>query len=224
MNDDVFAAKFAHRFFHTILGGVIFEGLVDVGVGWRITANKTAEPWDNPLQVLKINPSPRREAGFAEIEHEHFAAGLGEAMHFAQAVFKTGEIAQTKGNGDTIKMIIGQAGFQRVAFAKGDGEIAIAADGLVEHRFAEIEADYVRAIPREGESDVAGAAAKIESALVGAGISKGNEAFFPVPMEAEALQIVDEIVAGGNGVKEVAHTLGACCIIGKITLGHRGEG
>ena len=182
MDDDVFAAKFAHRFFHAILGGVIFEGLVDVGVGWSITANKTAEPWDNLLQVPKINPSPRRESGFTEIEHEHFTAGLGEAMHFAQAVFKTGEVAQAEGDCDAIKMIIGQSGIQRITFAEGDGEISVAVDCLVEHGFAEIKADHVRAAISKGKGDIARAAAEVQRALAGSGVGKGDEAIFPVPM------------------------------------------
>ena len=222
MDGDFFAAEFMHYFFYAVLGGIVFEGFVNVRVGRSVAANEAAEPRDDPFQVTKINPSPRREGGFAKIEHEHFAAGLGEAMHFAQAVFKTGEVTQAEGDCNAIKMVIGQAGFQRVAFAKGDGEVAIAAISLVEHRFAEIEAGDVRAVPRQREGDVAGAAAKVERALARTRIGKGNETLFPAAMEPKTLKIIDEIVARGNGVKEVAHALSAGCVIGKIASAHGG--
>ena len=183
MDDDVFAAKFVHHFFHAILGGIIFEGLVDVGIGWRITANKTTEPWNNPLQVPKINPSPRREAGLTKIEHKHFATGLGEAIHFAQAVFKTGEVAQTESDCNAIKMIIGQPGIQRITFAEGDGEIAIAADCLIEHGLAEIKGDHVRSAISKGEGNITRATAEVQHTLAGSGVRKGYEAIFPVSMQ-----------------------------------------
>jgi hypothetical protein len=116
VDGDFFAAEFMHYFFYAVLGGIVFEGFVNVRVGRSVAANEAAEPRDDPFQVTKINPSPRREGGFAKIEHEHFAAGLGEAMHFAQAVFKTGEVTQAEGDCNAIKMVIGQAGFQRVTF------------------------------------------------------------------------------------------------------------
>ena len=52
-------------------------------------------------------------------------------------------------------------------------------------------------------------------------IGQCHKAAFPVVMQAEALHIIDQIVARRDGVKELLHAFGACGVIGKISLNHR---
>jgi hypothetical protein len=77
------------------------------------------------------------------------------------------------------------------------------------HFPAKIQSDDFRATLCERKCDVAGATAQIERAVSGFHSGKFGDAAFPVPVEAEALEIVEQIVAPGNGGEEVFDLRGA---------------
>ena len=56
---------------------------------------------------------------------------------------------------------------------------------------------------REGKGEVAGAAAQIERAIAGLNGGQFNDAAFPAPVQAEALQVVEQIIAPGDGGKKI---------------------
>ena len=85
----------------------------------------------------------------------------------------------------------------------------LAPGGDFEHLGAEIEAGGGRAAAREGERDVAGAAAEVECAVVGLNLRQLDDAVFPEPVQAEALQVVQKIVAAGDAGEEVVDFRGA---------------
>ena len=87
--------------------------------------------------------------------------------------------------------------------------------GNFEHLRAEIEAGDFRAAPREGEGDVAGAAAQIERAIAGLNGGQFDHAAFPAPVQPEALQVVEQIVAPGDGGKKVVD-LGRALFAGRV--------
>ena len=75
--------------------------------------------------------------------------------------------------------------------------------------FAEIQSGRFRAAPGEGEGDVAGAAAQIEGAGAGRSGGEAADAAFPAAVQAEALEVVEQIVAPRNGGEEVVDLRGA---------------
>jgi len=78
-----------------------------------------------------------------------------------------------------------------------------------QHLRAEVQTTGFRAAPGEGEGDVAGAAAQIESAGTGRRGSEGGDAAFPAAVQAEALEVVEQIVAPRDGSEEVVDLRGA---------------
>ena len=81
--------------------------------------------------------------------------------------------------------------------------------GDFEHLRAEVEAGGFRAAPREGERDVAGAAAEVERMVGRFDLRQFHDAAFPKPVQAEALEVVQKIVAAGDAGEEVVDLRGA---------------
>ena len=81
--------------------------------------------------------------------------------------------------------------------------MALAPGGDFEHGLAEIKAGRCRALLREREREVAGAAAQIERAVAPPDLRELDDAAFPEPVQAEALQVIDQIVAPGDGGEKV---------------------
>ena len=92
--------------------------------------------------------------------------------------------------------------------------------GDFEHLRAEIEAGGFRAALREGERDVASAAAEIERAVAGRGGGKFHHATLPAPVQAEALEVVQKIIASGDAGEEVVDLRGALVAGRVIGIAH----
>ena len=75
--------------------------------------------------------------------------------------------------------------------------------GYGEHLGAEIQAGRLRAALGEGERNIASAAAQIERTGVGRSLRECHHAAFPTPVQAEALEVVQEIVTAGDAGEEV---------------------
>ena len=95
---------------------------------------------------------------------------------------------------------------------------------MVEHGLAEVEGGDFGALLGEGGGDVAGAAAEVEGALTGLDVGQLDEAAFPVVVKSKALEVVDAVVMGGDGVEKLADFAGAGFVFGEVTPGHFGEG
>ena len=80
---------------------------------------------------------------------------------------------------------------------------------------AEIEAGGFRAALREGEGDVAGAAAEIERAVAGRDTGQFYHTALPTPVQAEALEVIQEIVAAGDAGEEVVD-LRSALVAGRV--------
>ena len=81
--------------------------------------------------------------------------------------------------------------------------------GNFEHLRAEIESGCFRAAPRQGEGDVAGAAAKIEGAAAWFRGGQFGDAAFPAAVQPEALKIVEQIITPRDGGEERVDLRGA---------------
>jgi hypothetical protein len=83
-------------------------------------------------------------------------------------------------------------------------QIALSRGGDLEHLSAEIKAGGFRAAPGEREGDVTGATAQIEGAAAFFYLRQIRDAPFPAAVQAEALEVVQKIVATGDAGEEVA--------------------
>ena len=108
--------------------------------------------------------------------------------------------------------------------------MGLALDGDFKHLRAEIEAGGGCAAAREGEGDVAGAAAEVERAVAGFDLRQPDDAALPEPMQAEALEVVQKIVAAGDAGEEGVDFRGAL-VAGRVigvahtsSLARRGAG
>ena len=90
----------------------------------------------------------------------------------------------------------------------------------VEHLFAEIQGCHARAAPGERQREVAGATAQIERAIPGLNGGEFDDAAFPAPVQAEALQVVEQIVTPRDGGKEVIDLRGALFARGAEDVAH----
>ena len=97
----------------------------------------------------------------------------------------------------------------------GIGVLLIAPAGDLEHLVAEIQPGDCGALPREREGNIARAAAEIERGRAGWDPGQADNLPLPTPMEAETLKVIDQVIAPGNGGKQIVH-LGGPFIAGLI--------
>ena len=87
--------------------------------------------------------------------------------------------------------------------ARGEGRAFRSRNSHVQHGLAEIEPGHLRALSRQSQSDITCPAADIQSAVAGPYSRKFNQPPFPVTVQAEALQVVEQIIAAGDSSKKV---------------------
>ena len=93
---------------------------MDVGVCGGVLAKPLAKAGDDPFEVAFIPEMDEAVGGLAEVEDAEAAAGLGNAVHFAQADVEVGKVAKTVGDGDCIEMLGGLARVESVALEELD--------------------------------------------------------------------------------------------------------
>ena len=87
--------------------------------------------------------------------------------------------------------------------------LTLALGGDFKHGLAEIQAGRGRAVLRKREREVAGAATQIKRAVARLDLRQLDDATFPKPVQAEALQVVDQIVTPGDGGEKIVDLGGA---------------
>ena len=75
-----------------------------------------------------------------------------------------------------------------------------------QHRATEITADGARPCAVERFGEVAGAATNVERGFALADSGQNQHAALPKAMQAEALKVIDQIIARSNAVEESANT------------------
>jgi hypothetical protein len=79
----------------------------------------------------------------------------------------------------------------------------------------------VQILFRESEGNISRAATKVERAFAGPGCSQPNQVALPPTMKAEALEIIDEVITGGNSGEEFGDFDAAISARLVITIRHR---
>ncbi len=78
-----------------------------------------------------------------------------------------------------------------------------------QHLLAEIQAGHLNARPRQSKRKIAGAAADIQGAKASLRTGQPDQAPLPVSVQAEALHIIEQIIARRDGGKEGLYLRGA---------------
>ena len=121
-----------------------------------------------------------------------------------------GHVADAEGDGVGVKGTVGDG--QLFGVAGDPVEPAqpagikgpVAAD--IEHFLVDVADRNRPAAPVEkAEGDIAGAAADVQQAHVGLRIELIDKGPLPQPVDAEAHQVIHQVVAFGNAVEDVAH-------------------
>src|SRR5581483_9664186 len=194
----------------------------DVTVRLRIAAEPPAEHRDEMFQIPKVEPSPRGAVRLAKFKRQKPSAGPQHAEDLGHSGVKIREIAQAIADRDEVKASVGKRNMERIAPDElhagnpGIGTIVLSpAHGYLEHWLAEIKAHRLDAAPCEGEGHIAGAAAQVQSVPCRARACQTDQPTLPQAMQPEALQVIDQVVPGGDGGEQVAHSgaaLGARCV------------
>ena len=153
--------------------------------------------------MREIQGAPEGVGGFAEFEDDDAAAGFGHALHFRQAGLPARQVAQAVTHGHGVEGVVWEGDVHGVALDEEGVVGAFALNGHAEHGGAEIQPGDLGAAPGEGEGQIAGAAAQVQGAGAGPDRRQIDHPAFPQPVQAEALQVVDQIVTPGDGAEEV---------------------
>ena len=141
---------------------------------------------------------------------------------FIEAAQKLGQWAaqQKGGEGRIVKAL-----FEKCLTRPPDNEEQAALIGFYQKQLQRFKSSELEAgkIAGKGKGDVTRATAKIKGALAGFYPGQSHEATFPVAMEPEALEVVDEIIARCDGIEEFKHFFSAFFVFYEVALSHREE-
>lgn len=148
-------------------------------------------------------------------------------LHFAQPLFPVRKVPQTVADGHHVKSVVGKRDLLRVPAQKTH---ARAGKPLLEpllrhpqHGRAEIQPAHFQPFPCHGEGHVSRPTAQIQSPLARLPLRLPDQPPFPMPVQPEALQVVDQVVTRSNGVEQVIHPRCAFVARGIVFVGHFGR-
>lgn len=193
----------------TVLCGIAAERIENIAVGSCVSAEDQTEERNDQAKIPEINRAPKKIARFAEIENEDATARLENAEQFGDSFLEIGEISETVTDRHNIESGCAEGKIESICLQVRNGRLTIPCHG--EHGPAEIASHRSSASHGERMRDITGATANIQSKFVWLNGGDAQQAKFPKTVQAETLEIVDEIVAGGNTIKEQTHAGGAFC-------------
>jgi len=79
----------------------------------------------------------------------------------------------------------------------------------VQHPLAEIQGRHVSAAPGERQREIARATANVQRSLPGLRAGQPDHAPLPIPVQPEALEVIDQVVTRRDPGKEILHLRGA---------------
>ena len=175
-----------------------------MGIG--ITAEDPSKHGHRPAQILKIEGTPHRPVRLAEIQDQQPSPRTEHPVQLRQARLKVGQIAQAIADRHHRKRSIWKRQSQGIPLEKpnlGCARLRAAPPGNRQHGFAEIDPRDVGARPGQRQRDIARAATDIQRRFAGLNCGQLDQPTLPPPMQTEALQIVDDVVAGCDRGKQV---------------------
>ncbi len=203
----------------------MFQRFKYICVGVRPPGKQQADHRHGALQVRKIQPAPQRVRRFPEIQDDNSSARLGHAHHFLQPRLPARQIPQAIPHRDRIKGVVRERKLLGVPLHEFD--LATLHSWVLqsclchfEHLVTEVQAGDVRTLLRQGKSNVSRAAAQVQRPVTGLHIRQRDDTTLPQPVQAEALEVVQQVVTAGDGGKKVAHLLAALFTGNKEDISH----
>ncbi|MNV08124.1 hypothetical protein D3C71_985830 [compost metagenome] len=149
-----------------------------------------------------------------ELQHARLAADLEHAVHLAQAGVLVGHVAQAEGDGHQVEAGIGER--QRLGIAlhvlqaldQAPVHQAVAADR--EHAGVDVAQDHLALLTHallDQRGDVAGATGQVQHAVARLHLRGGYVVALPRPVDAQAHQVVHQVVAARDRGEHFAHQL-----------------
>ena len=74
-----------------------------------------------------------------------------------------------------------------------------------QHPFSEIQPGYLHAPPGQTQGEVTGATAEVQRVLARLRAGQLDQASLPMPVQAKALEIIDQVIARRDSGKEIVH-------------------
>jgi hypothetical protein len=204
---DLTQPQFPHLFRHGKLRRIMFQRLQDVGVSVRPAAKNQPDERDGAFQMSEIDFAPERVGRLAKIQHHDAPAGLGHTHHLAHAGFPARQIPQAVAHRHGVEGIVRKRDLPGIALDElqiPGFRVLEAAPGHFQHLFAEVQAGHLRPLPRQGKGDVPRAAAQVQGTAAGLDPGQGHDTPFPQPVQAEALEVVQQVITAGDRGEKVA--------------------
>ena len=190
------------------LVGEAADALGQIAIGRLVPGDPRAEPGQDGERVGVVGPPQRRRRHGRELEAKKPAARHQHAPGFGQGTVDPGDVADAERDGVGIDAAIRK----RQAFGIGaqplDRAQPVGVDGAVtadlEHRGIDVAHDDARRLAASGEPvqdpkrDVAGAARDVEQADPGLRRQPVDHRRLPQAVDADAHQVVHQVVAGGD--------------------------
>ena len=185
-----------HQRREAALVGKAADRLDEVGVGLGRSGHGRAEARDHEIGVEVVEgrePAVRPR----EFEAGETPAGFQHAADFRQRRFEPRRVAQAEGDRQQVDAGVGEGqGFGLAGDPAQRRRAALAA--LVHHRQARVADEDLAAFPGDQPRHVAGAAGQVDGDAAHVGATPGERPL-PQPMDAEAHEVVHEVVAWRHG-------------------------
>lgn len=199
-----------HGFGNAFLVGIMAEAFQNVAVSGGVAAENPAKQGNDPAQPNKIDTPPKGELGFPKVQNQQTSARSQHSDKLIQAGVEVGQISQPVGNCDPIKAFGRKGKRQGVRLDITKAGLSLAAEAsLVQHFGREVHSRNCRPLFCQSKSHVASAAADVQSSPPGTNRGPFHQTPFPKPMQPETLQIVHQVIARRNPIKEPLYPLGA---------------
>ena len=164
-----------------------------------------------PLKGLDPGGLGIGRIGPVEIEHHGPASGAQHPVQLGQARAGICQVAQSVGHGCSIGPVGRQSGGQGIPLEPAHGQPGLGTrptPGQNQGGRRRIQPHHLPARPQgrgQQQGEIPRAAAKINEPLPRSGGQPGKHQPFPVAMQPETEQIVEQVVAGGDRLEQIAH-------------------
>ena len=193
----------AHGLFDAALGRVVHEALQDVGVGGGIATKDATKNGHHPSKVGEVKSPPQAVVRLAEVEDQKGSARFENAVEFLESGAEIRDVSEPIAHRDQIEGVFRKGNFEGVGLDEFDLFVSFgSASGFCEHAGREVDPLHLGSLAGQVERDISRAAADIQSVVARLGCGHVDEFAFPQTVQAEALQVVDQVVLGSDAIKQ----------------------
>jgi len=198
------------------------ERFEDIGIRSRVAAENPTKNGHHHPKIVQVDRSPHRVPRFAEVKNHQTPSRSNHSMHLTESGAEVAQVPQSVGHRRHVETPVRKRQPENIPSEKGraGGPGARAVGGHAQHGQAEIHGSDPEPGLTEEESDIAGAAAEIESPSVRHVLGPPQQKSLPTSVPTKTLHIVDQVVASRDCGKEVLYLAGMRRAGAVIAVGH----